>query len=175
MNTTASIGEIYDEYYWGDVVGRRQIGKLQDTGKVLPEAKPSYSALIVEDDLSASHMIDVVLQSTGQFSRVDWVTSAEEAARMIRKSKKSSRVDPYNLIIIDIFLDGRETGVDLLNYLNEESLQQVPVIMTSGISEARFSELIGPYTIMPTFLQKPFQMRRCVQAIARAMNEPSWT
>ena len=83
---------------------------------------------------------------------------------------KGERLRPYDLIVIDIFLDGRETGVDLWDHLNEESLQDVPVIMTSGISEERFADLMGKYSIMPKFLRKPFQMEACIDTITQALN-----
>jgi response regulator of citrate/malate metabolism len=169
----ATAGDIIDRA-WGDVSGKRGVERPKENVISFPLKKPRFSALIVEDDMSSMHMLDVALQSTGQFTKLDWATSAEEAVRFLQDRVKAGRPEPYDLIFIDIFLDGRRTGVDLWNFLNEESLQTVPVIMTSGISEDRFAELMGRYTIVPKFLRKPFQMSRCMETINDAMNRPTW-
>ncbi len=170
----ATAGDLYIDQPWGDVAGKRGVERPKENVISLPLKKPRYSALIVEDDMSSMHMLDVALQATGQFVKLDWATSAEEAMRFLQGRMKSRRAHPYDLIIIDIFLDGRRTGVDLWNYLNEESLQSVPVVMTSGISEEKFADLMGRFTIMPKFLRKPFQMKRCMETINEAMNKPTW-
>jgi|GEM_PF-1242555 len=170
----ATAGETYIDRAWGDVGGKRGIERPKDNVISLPVKLPRYSALIVEDDMSTMHMLDVALQTTGQFVKLDWATSAEEAMRFLQARVKNGRPNPYDLIIIDIFLDGRRTGVDLWNYLNEESLQSVPVVMTSGISEEKFADLMGRFTIMPKFLRKPFQMKGCMDTINEAMNRQTW-
>lgn len=157
---------------WEDLEEPKEEPGIQTGAKVisLPLRRRKHSALIVEDDMTSIYAIDVALQQTGQFAKLDWASSAEEAMNYIKKRVQNGRVMPYDLIIIDIFLDGRRTGVDLWHYLHEENMQHVPVIMTSGISEERFAHLMGRYSIMPKFLKKPFAMRRCVEAIGEALN-----
>jgi len=174
MESTFTTSDIYIEQPWGDVIGKRALERPKENVVTLPLKKPRYSALIVEDDMSSMHMLDVALQGTGQFVKLDWATSAEEAMRFLQGRMKNGRTHPYDLIIIDIFLDGRRTGVDLWNFLNEESLQSVPVVMTSGISEEKFADLMGRYSIMPKFLRKPFHMRGCIDTINEAMSKPTW-
>lgn len=170
----AIAGDTHADQAWGEVSGKRGLERPKENVISLPLKKPRFSALIVEDDMSSMHMLDVALQSTGQFTKLDWATSAEEAMRFLQGRMKGGRPLPYDLIIIDIFLDGRRTGVDLWNFLNEESLESMPVIMTSGISEEKFADLMGRYSIMPKFLRKPFQMRRCMDTINEALNRPTW-
>lgn len=156
---------------WSDAVGLRGADEKKN---ILPFSgkKRKHSALIVEDDMASIYMIDVALQRTGQFSTLDWATSAEEAVNYIKKRMRAGKGLPYDLIIIDIFLDGKKTGVDLWQHLYEENLHKVPVIMTSGISEKRFSDLMGRYSVVPKFLKKPLQLDRCVETIGEALNQP---
>lgn len=174
MNMELAIAGDATDRAWGDVCGKRGLKRPKENVVSLPLRKPRFSALIVEDDMGSMHMLDVALQSTGQFSRLDWATNAEEAMRFVEARMKSGRPLPYDLIVIDIFLDGRRTGVDFWHFLNKESLQSVPVIMTSGISEERFADLMGRSSIMPKFLRKPFRMRRCLDTINEAMTLPTW-
>ncbi len=159
---------------WGEISGKRGVERPKENVVQLPVKRPRFSALIVEDDMGSMHMLDVALQSTGQFSKLDWATSAEEAVRLMERRKNSGRSQPYDLIIIDIFLDGRRSGVDLWKFLHEEKLQDIPVIMTSGISEDKFAELMGANAVVPKFLRKPFQMRHCMDTISEAMQRPTW-
>jgi len=133
--------------------------------------KRKFSALIVEDDMASIYLIDVALQKTGQFMRMDWATSAEEAINYIKKRIKNGQENPYDLIIIDIFLDGKKTGLDLWQYLYEENLQNIPVIMTSSISEKRFSDLMGRYSIMPHFLKKPFHLQVAEEMVGEILSK----
>ena len=149
-------------------------GKEQASSNVisLPLARRKHSALIVEDDMTSIYVLDLALRQTGLFAHLDWATSAEEAMSYIGKRMRSGRRLPYDLVIIDIFLDGVRTGVDLWQFLNESNVQNMPVIMTSGISEDRFTQLMGRYYIMPKFLKKPFKMQSCITAIEESLNKP---
>ncbi len=153
----------------------KMIKLVRDDKKVPPLAskKHKYSALIVEDDMAITNMIDEAMRSTGMFAQLDWATSSEEARSYIRKRLSQGKKVPYDLIVLDVFLEGHETGIDLWQEMFEE-IQEVPIIMTSSISENRFSHLVGQYAIMPTFLKKPFNIKSCVNSIGEALNRPRW-
>jgi len=171
MNALDVAEGIYVDQSWGDVLGRRRLGRANENAFSLSVRRPRRSALIVEDDVSIAHLAGVALRGAGHFSRVDWATSVEEAMGYLQRQAVNGKSWCYDLIFIDVYLDGRETGVDLWKYLNKESLQNVPVVMTSSMLEKSFSEILGHYPIMPKFLKKPFQMGTCIEAISEAMNK----
>lgn len=159
---------------WGDPF-HAPPRKKEEGARVLslPLKRRKYSALIVEDDMTSIYLLDVALNQTGQFAKLDWATSAEEAMGYITKRQQQGKNMPYDLVIIDIFLDGRRTGVELWQYLQANSLPEMPVIMTSGISEQRFQQLMSRYAKQPTFLKKPFAMDQCVETITNALRVPT--
>lgn len=164
-------GFVGENTSWG-ATGKRDQPKEAGNVVSLPLKRRKHSALIVEDDMTSIYVLDLALQQTGQFAKLDWATSAEEAMGYISRRLQAGKTTPYDLIIIDIFLDGRRTGVDLWQYLCEANIQHVPVIMTSGISEQRFAQLMGRYAVAPKFLKKPFKMQVCIDTIEAALHQP---
>ena len=69
-------------------------------------SSPNHRLLFVEDDPSAQAKLTRMVGRIGRDWEVDCVTSGEEALRAIE------RMDSYDLILADYFLDGAMTGAD---------------------------------------------------------------
>ena len=119
--------------------------------------------LIVEDDLELSAVLDGVIASIDPEAEVDWVTSAEQAYFLLEeKSWQEGR--PYDLALVDIFLEGETTGLELWRHL-QHSLPNVPIVITSAMPVHKFFDALGENTISPPFLAKPFKAGECRQLL----------
>lgn len=130
--------------------------------QVVP-GKRARRILIVEDDLELSAMLDGVIASIDAEAEVDWVTSAEQAFFLLEeKSWKDGA--PYDLALVDIFLEGDTTGLELWRQL-QHSLPNVPIVITSAMPVHKFFDALGENTISPPFLAKPFKAGECRQLL----------
>jgi CheY-like chemotaxis protein len=120
--------------------------------------------LVVEDDLELSLVIEKVLRSIDNTLHLDWATSAEAAIEHLERNLVDESSRPYDLIIADIFLDGRSTGIDFWR-TSQELFPNTPVLITSALSLDRFFSTIGTESISPPYLQKPFTLGECKQAL----------
>lgn len=118
------------------------------------------SVYVVEDDIELSTVIDRVLKSIDQKVSLDWSTTAEEAMQKIDAAWKKGENRPYDLIIIDMFLDGSQNGLDLWNLCRKE-YPEIPIVLTSSSQLGSFFESEKEPVDMPIFLQKPFSMNEC--------------
>jgi DNA-binding response OmpR family regulator len=119
---------------------------------------------VVEDDLSMSTLLDKALRQVDADAEIDWATSAEEAVfEMNAKTKAYGRL-PYDLIIIDVFLEGESTGLEFYE-LCKNQYPDIPVLVTSALPVGKFLNLTGHHDQKMPFLQKPFSVRECKEAI----------
>ncbi len=116
---------------------------------------------VLEDDLELSAVIEHVLRSVDSTISLDWATSADEAISLLRENRMNRPGMPYDLIVIDLFLDGKTTtGIDCWK-ICQELFPDVPIILTSVLSLDRFFSMIGRQSISPPYLQKPFTISEC--------------
>jgi len=82
--------------------------------------------LLIEDDANDAMLVRETLAQLNLVNEVVTVTSADSAKNFLKR-------DLPALIISDIYLAGRETGIDFLNWLRDQvpPLGSVPVIMMS--------------------------------------------
>jgi len=118
--------------------------------------------LVVEDDLELSTVIERVLRSIDSNVDMDWVTSVECAIGQLEKILLQRTLPTYDLIVIDIFLDGKSTGIDFWRTC-QDLFPDTPVLITSALSLERFFATIGRDSISPPYLQKPFTAIECKQ------------
>ncbi len=125
------------------------------------------SVYVVEDDIELSTVMDRVLKSIDKDVQLDWSTSAEEAIQNVRNAAKMGVERPYDLIIVDVFLDGFQNGMDLWNLVKQE-YPDIPVVMTSS---TRLDSLFTKESEnLPMFLQKPFSMAECKRVFKELLN-----
>ena len=127
------------------------------------KAKAPLRVFVVEDDQELSAVIERVLKSISSEIILDWATSAE-AAILKLKDALNQHLDqsPYDLIVADIFLDGKRTGIDFWHTC-QELFPEVPVLVTSALSLDKFFAAVGRQHISPPYLQKPFSAGHCKQ------------
>ncbi|GAB3716520.1 sigma 54-interacting transcriptional regulator [Spirosoma flavus] len=103
------------------------------------------SLLVVEDEFLIAHDLRRILTKAG-YQVIGLAGSVDEA--------KATVVDQTpDIVLLDIFLDGDETGIDLAHWLNEESIPFVflSANLTDNLLEA--AKLTQPFG----FLTKPFR------------------
>lgn len=119
--------------------------------------------LVIEDDICLETILCRILRAVSPEVEIDWLTSADEALIKLQ----GGRVTPathYDLILADIFLDGKSTGIDLWEKC--QSLRpETPVLLMSGMPIDEFFRTIGRDAISPPYLPKPFTVGECGQII----------
>jgi DNA-binding NtrC family response regulator len=116
------------------------------------------SVLVIEDDVSSDLILREILMGISKDMKVTSINNAEEALRHLAHETAAHRA--YDLIVADIFLSGKATGIDLWAACRE-LLPRTPVLMTSGISMLQFFATIGRDEIAPSFLPKPYELTEC--------------
>lgn len=100
--------------------------------------------LVIEDDLVLMPFVMRAVHRVNADCRVDWVTSAEEGIELIG----SKEIKPkYDLILSDVYLAGRKTGMDVIDAFEKSGNPAPNLVLISG----RAKEM-KPYP----FLKKPF-------------------
>ena len=125
--------------------------------------------LLIEDDLSLEPMLSSILHDIDPSIEMDSVTSAEAAISKLEEAQRSSKKNPYELIIADIFLDGKITGVDFWD-LCRNIYPKMPTLVMSGLPLNKFFDFIGPNNVCPPFLEKPLHLLECRQTLQRMLN-----
>ena len=122
--------------------------------KTPKKAKP-YRVLVLEDDMELSTVIERILRSIDSTIDLDWATSTEGAVARLEELLQDEHSSPYDLIVADIFLHGKSTGIDFWR-MCQELFPDIPVLITSALTFDRFFATIGRHSISPPYLQKPF-------------------
>jgi DNA-binding NtrC family response regulator len=113
--------------------------------------------LVVEDDVDLKVILERILLKIDPALKYEWVTTAEEAAVELRR-------DHYALVIADFTLEGKGTGIDLWE-LVQERYPHIPFMMMSALDVEMFFKLVGRNRTCPIFLPKPFYSGECRQVI----------
>lgn len=121
------------------------------------------SVLIVEDDRALHPLWERAFMAKAV--KIDWATSMEEAEQYIRVRFNSG--NPYHLVIADISLEGKGTGIDLWNRYGEEASHFV-FVTGLPISKQAFHTLLN-YGYPPYF-KKPLTAKKCLE-IADMLSE----
>jgi transcriptional regulator with GAF, ATPase, and Fis domain len=120
---------------------------------MLSPSESNALVLIVEDEFLIADDLGDVLESAG-YQVVGLAESAAEARTMVAETRPS-------VVLLDIFLKGKETGIELAHWLNQ---QQIPFVFLSAnltddmLEAAKVTEPFG-------FLNKPFRERDVLAAL----------
>lgn len=119
--------------------------------------------LLVDDQRSFQVMLKAMLQNIG-ISRINIVSSAEEARRRCQK-------DDYDIYLIDYNLGSGENGRQLLEYLRQQKLiaQESIVFIISGDS-SRAMVLSALESEPDGYLMKPFSQEQLRLRLQRALH-----
>jgi len=118
--------------------------------------------LVIEDDQGCESILRRVIHSLDSDAKVDWEESVENAVDALQRQHAQGH--DYDLIIADIFLSGRKTGLELWQSYRD-NYPDIPMLIVSSLSPDRFFSSIGAETIAPPFLPKPFHAGECKQMI----------
>src|SRR4051812_12694554 len=94
---------------------------------------------VVEDDPSNQRVLRGLIHAIDPETTVDVDECAETAIRRIESEAGSGRT--YDLIIADIFLSGRETGLDLWKACMSR-FGDTPLIVTSSLPLHQYFDVI---------------------------------
>lgn len=122
----------------------------------------SKRILIVEDSLIIVTQVKIILKNAG-FGEVESVASSEEALKKIRANH-------FDLIIMDIFIHGLLTGVEVYDKIKETCF--TPVIFISGRNLEEI-ELKVPKPVNKFFLKKPFRNQELLNMVRTNLAELS--
>ena len=113
---------------------------------------------VVEDDRCNLQVLRALIRSVNPDVTIDTDDSAEHAIKTLEREQKAGR--SYDLIIADIFLAGKDTGLDLWKTCLER-FRDVPVVVTSSMSLFQYFNVIGREDHAPTYLSKPYELKNC--------------
>lgn len=109
--------------------------------------------LIVEDEFVAANNLRIMLESAG-YKVSGLADSYEQAVALLEKEKP-------DLVLLDIFLAGPKTGIDLGRLLKQLNIAFIYLSANSNIETLQLAKLTEPYG----FLVKPFREKDMLIAI----------
>src|SRR5882757_9278435 len=101
--------------------------------------------LIVEDQFVEANLLRLMLKKAGY--------AVGGIARSVEDARKKIMEERPGLVLLDIFLSGRETGIDLARYLREEDIPFIYLSASSNEDILNAAKATRPYG----FLVKPFR------------------
>ncbi len=120
--------------------------------------------LLVEDDIEMHHVIDGIIRAIDSKIDLEWVSSAEVALKRLEEINHTAGAVPFELVVSDIFLDGKTTGIDLWN-LCQKVYPDMPMVVMSGLPLHKFVDFVGDKSLCPPYIQKPLRIPHCRQLL----------
>ncbi|AXT61979.1 DNA-binding response regulator [Aquimarina sp. AD10] len=114
--------------------------------------------LIVEDDVIYVNALEVLLTEM-KISSLNSTGDSEEAFRLIKAVKP-------NLILLDINLKGKRSGIEIAEYVRENNLPIIIMYLTSSIDEATFNK--AKETFPYSYITKPLDKENFKRTFALA-------
>lgn len=111
--------------------------------------------LVVDDDQESRDLLCEVLEANGY--------SVDAVADGLAAREALSRDQQYHIIVADLCMP-KETGLDLLRNLRQQSSKHDIILMSSFISgaERKLAKELGVHAL----LDKPFRLSELLQAVA---------
>lgn len=122
--------------------------------------------LIVEDDNMLKPLWSFVTSKVSRQNKIDWVTTEMDAEELLNRSIKER--SPYDLIIIDIMLEGPRNGFDL--YAKFGDIYHDRIIITSGLQYQSYNGYLDNSHTLPFCLEKPLVPVECIEAVSKILN-----
>ena len=115
---------------------------------------PRPHILIVEDDPFSQKLFTNIINNTYENLNISIVSNYEQARDLLLSNKK------IKLAIIDIYLEGEKSGIDLLKFIKFSHPNTI-VIITSSLTKDKAFDMMSSFDNLPTYLQKPFSPNEC--------------
>src|SRR5690348_15986734 len=106
---------------------------------------PRRRVLILEDDAARSATLESIVRSVPPVAKLKRMSSAEEALLELKRQADLC-TEPFDLIIADIFLEGKATGLDFWNACQTRA-PETTVLVTSSMPLESFFKNIGQNNI----------------------------
>ncbi len=123
--------------------------------------------LIVEDDLSQKALWNHVVARMRTGATIEWGVSAEQAKKLIHQSQKSNA--PFDLIIVDLFLAGSDTGLDFLKS-KEVLSQKAKTILVSAADQFSLESHLKNQLGQTKLITKPLSLAKCERIIRELLD-----
>lgn len=138
------------------------IETIDDFQEVLVVAENAREKILVlEDDVTFQPFWTNILKRCCPNAKIDWVQTEEAAERLIKHQQNSD--SSYTLVIADIFLSGKKTGMDLWSRYGQYIDN---FIFVSSLSREKFDRLVvGEAHSYPVYLQKPLNTSVCADVV----------
>lgn len=103
--------------------------------------------LVVEDQFIEANNLKIILEKAGH--------QVGAVAKSVEQALLSLEKTTYDIVILDIFLQGNRTGIDLAKILNGQNIPFIYLSANSNQSTLEEAKHTGPHG----FLVKPFRER----------------
>ena len=116
--------------------------------------------LLVDDDADAATIVRLLLRSDGY--KVRYAKTVEEAKAII-----SDPATAIGVALVDVLM-GDDSGLVVLDQIRQEPrLQDIPVILMTGVLESDLQDLNGDFA----YLRKPYNSSELLDAVSGALCE----
>ena len=117
--------------------------------------------LILEDDFTFKPLWTSVIKHECPDAHIDWVQTEEAAERCIQLRRKMGQ--KYDLVVADIFLSGRKTGIDLWTRFGQ-TIENF--VFVSSLPRDKFDTLVSADDKRyPVYIQKPLRASVCADVV----------
>ena len=132
-----------------------------------PSAQPQKHVLVVEDDSSLKPFWTHIIANHLYNLKIDWAVSGETAIETIRASP---RAPAFDIVILDIFLSGTLTGLDVMNEIKNSSWgDRCEVVLSSICDVYDLKKNFFPLDTKAKFLTKPYEVSKCISTLTGAL------
>ena len=119
--------------------------------------------VLVEDNAAVLEYMEMVLQMEGH--TVATYQSGTALLQGYASEGKTSAMLPYDLLIVDLWLPGGVSGLDIIIFLRQSfSSEQLPILLISGASPQELEPIKSQFPDLP-ILRKPFKIGALLDAI----------
>jgi DNA-binding response OmpR family regulator len=124
--------------------------------------------LVVEDDISLKPFWTHVISSYSDTLVVEWAVSGETAIETLRSSRRSP---PFDIVILDIFLSGTLTGLDVLNEIKNSTWGTACEVVLSSVCDIHdLKKYLIPMDTDAKILTKPYEVSKCLNTVVSALS-----
>ncbi len=126
------------------------------------------NVLIVEDDLGQQPLWQHIFSRSSQEASITWAVSAEQALTILQESSLYNL--KFDLMIVDLFLAGSETGLSFLN-CDEVKQSKAQTILVSAANKTHLDDYVQNHLKNTKGLQninviaKPLNVVRCEKVL----------
>ncbi len=120
------------------------------------------NVLIVEDDLGQQPLWQHIISRSSENAIITWAVSAEQALTIVQGSAMHEL--NFDLIIVDLFLAGSETGLSFLS-CKEVKKSNAQTILVSAANKDQLDEFVHKQLQNTKVIAKPLNVVKCEKVL----------